>query len=74
MFPVNPSPERLNLESAIGYICVALLLGGALLWFATDFDRRAQAVIFTGQCGLAVLQYRAWRRSKRDSKQPPPNS
>jgi hypothetical protein len=75
--PVNPaSPPwaQSNLERAIAYGCIVLGLGSFFLWLITDFNRHAQLAMMIGQLGLFVVQFRAWRRSKRDSKQPASNS
>jgi Na+-driven multidrug efflux pump len=67
--PANPFAPQSSLEKTISYVCLALFLGGLLLWFATDFNRKVWLAMFVGQAGLAILQYRAWRRSKRNAKQ-----
>jgi hypothetical protein len=52
-----------------GWIFTFFFFGGAVLWFATDFNRRVQAVTSMAQFGLGVMQIRAWLHSKRDLKQ-----
>jgi hypothetical protein len=76
--PVNPvSPffgPQSTVERAIAYGSIALGFGSFFTWLLTDFNRYAQLAMMVGQAGLFVVQFRAWRRSKRNSKQPTANS
>jgi hypothetical protein len=65
----NPVWPQSNLEKAIAYICIVLTFCSFFLWLVTDFNRHAQVAMMTGQVGLFAVQFRAWRRSKRNSKQ-----
>jgi hypothetical protein len=65
----NPVWPQSNLEKAIAYICIVLTFCSFFLWLVTDFNRHAQVAMMTGQVGLFAVQFRAWLRSKRNSKQ-----